>query len=78
VNVLGKIWQTTKRENQKKKLSNSDAEFIGWQNTPTGEVFALYNITAEKHPSYHSTVSEKTLLELNLKVPQIPSVFNNK
>jgi hypothetical protein len=64
----------------RKKLSFSDAEFIGWQKTPTGEAFALYNITAEKHPLYHSTVSEKTLLKLNLQIPQtrVPSIISNR
>lgn len=48
---------------------DSDAEFIGWQETPSGEVFALYIVTAAGHPLCGSTVSEKTLKKLNLKPP---------
>jgi hypothetical protein len=36
VNALNKIWRATKRESWKKKPSNSDAEFLGWQKTITG------------------------------------------
>jgi len=52
--------------------SDSDAEFLGWQKTATGEAIALYNVTAEHHPLYQSTVSEKTLRKENLEVPQTP------
>jgi hypothetical protein len=48
---------------------NSDAEFLGWQKTRTGEFFALYNITAVKHPLYRSTVTEKTLRQQCLQIP---------
>jgi hypothetical protein len=49
-----------------------DAEFIGWQYTPRGENFALYNIIDRTHPSYGSTVTEETLRRLKLQVPQTP------
>ena len=49
-----------------------NAEFIGWQSTPRGENFALYNIIDQTHPSYGSTVTEHTLRELKLQVPQTP------
>ena len=52
--------------------SDSDAEFLGWQKTNSGEVFALYNITASGHPSLGSTVTDKTLHKLNLQVPGAP------
>jgi hypothetical protein len=51
-------------------VSNSDAVFVGWQQRYSGEVFALYNITAASHSWRGSTVSEKTLIELNLQVPK--------
>jgi hypothetical protein len=50
---------------------NSEAEFLGWQETPSGTV-ALYNITKENHPLYRSTVTEDTLRMNKLKIPQIP------
>jgi hypothetical protein len=49
--------------------SDSDAEFLGWQKNSTGEAFELYNVTAEQHPLFHSTVSKKTLLREKLEVP---------
>jgi hypothetical protein len=49
---------------------NEDAVFMGWQKTTGRETFALYNITAAGHPSLGSTVTEKSLLKLNLQVPQ--------
>ena len=51
---------------------NMDAEFIGWQEFPSGKMYALYNVTAAKHPLYHSTVTAKTLLEHNLNIPSTP------
>lgn len=53
-------------------MTNADAEFIGWQQTRNGEPYALYNVTAEQHPLYHSTVSEKTLRKHNLEIPPTP------
>lgn len=57
---------------QKSVYQSKDAEFLTWQKTPTGEVIALFNITAQKHPSYGSTVSAETLHNLKLKVPSTP------
>jgi hypothetical protein len=54
-------------KNKKSTASNSDAEFIGWQIRPKGNAFPLYIVTAEGHPYYKSSVSEDTLIELNLK-----------
>lgn len=51
---------------------DSDAEFLGWQKINSGEVFALYNITAAGHPSLGSTVTDTTLHKLNLEVPGTP------
>ena len=53
--------------------SNSDAKFLGWQKTISGETVALYNITASGHPSCGSTVSEKSLQQMNLQIPETPS-----
>ncbi|MCX6120527.1 MAG: hypothetical protein NTX44_02780 [Ignavibacteriales bacterium] len=55
---------------------NSDAVFIGWQKTPDGDAFPLYNITVKNHPLYRSTVSEQTLRKVNLKIPPTPPQQN--
>jgi hypothetical protein len=52
--------------------SDSDARFIGWQENLKGEVLALYNITAANHPLYGSTVTGKSLRDMNLHVPDAP------
>lgn len=52
--------------------SESDATFLGWQKNSSGEVFALYNVTAADHPSRGSTVTENGLHKLNLHVPGVP------
>lgn len=62
------------------KLSNQptpagDAVFVGWQNSLSGEIYPIFNITAPDHPYYQSTVSEKTLCKLNLRVPQTQSPY---
>jgi hypothetical protein len=49
-----------------------DAIFLGWQKTSVGEPFALYTITAADHPSLGSTVTDKSLLKLNLQIPRTP------
>jgi hypothetical protein len=67
--------------NQKSKdpeAANSDAVFIGWQKTPTGGVFPLFNVTAINHPLYHSTVSDQTLRKQNLKIPRTPLSPSNE
>ena len=51
---------------------NDDAVFTGWQRMRSGEPVALYTITAADHPSRGSTVTHKSLLDLNLKIPQTP------
>jgi hypothetical protein len=52
--------------------SDLDAKFLGWQKTGSGEVFALYNVTAADHPSFGSAVTEKSLQRLDLQVPGAP------
>jgi len=52
---------------------NSDARFLGWQETPSGAIVPFFVITAEGHPLYHSTVSETTLRNLGLRVPELHS-----
>ena len=49
-----------------------DAVFIGWQESPFGGVFPLYNITKTDHPARGSTVSNKELREMHLRVPEFP------
>jgi hypothetical protein len=51
-------------------VSDLDAVFLGWQETLSGEDIALYNITAESHPSYGSTVTDGILRDLNLQIPK--------
>ncbi len=51
--------------------TKSDAIFIGWQKTTGGADLALFNVTADAHPSHGSTVSEPTLRKLNLQIPRI-------
>jgi hypothetical protein len=51
---------------------HDDAVFMGWQKMGSGEVLALYNVTAAGHPSLGSTVTGKSLLGLNLQVPRTP------
>jgi len=48
---------------------DSDASFLGWQETGSGKAFALHVVTAPNHPLRGSTVSEKSLLKLDLQVP---------
>jgi hypothetical protein len=64
-----------RNQNQKSndsEVANSDAVFIGWQQTPWGESFPLYNITAKNHPLYCSTVSDQTLRKQSIKIPPTP------
>ncbi|HBH86850.1 MAG TPA: hypothetical protein DDY17_04510 [Syntrophaceae bacterium] len=55
--------------------SDSDAKFLGWQKTLSGEIFPLFNITVAEHPSYRSTVSDATLRRLRLRIPRTPSPY---
>jgi len=62
-----------------------DANFLGWQESSSGELFPLFNINLADHPSYQSTVSEGTLRSMGLRVPWtlspyteiIPSPWDN-
>ncbi|TAK57937.1 MAG: hypothetical protein EPO24_09140 [Bacteroidetes bacterium] len=56
--------------NTNQSLQKSDAVFLGWQKHPNGTLIPLYTIIATDHPSYGSTVSENTLRNFNLQVPQ--------
>jgi hypothetical protein len=60
------------KSRQETAFQSKNAEFIGWQKTAEGEIFAIYNIIDRKHPRYRSTVSEYTLRELNLRIPATP------
>lgn len=51
-------------------VSRVDAVFIGWQPSPWGGAFPLYNITQKGHPWYGSTVSDRELRKLKLNVPE--------
>ncbi|MEX1139745.1 MAG: hypothetical protein WEB33_11530 [Bacteroidota bacterium] len=50
--------------------------FLGWQKMRSGEEIALYNVTAEDHPLYGSTVTDRTLREHDLSVPKVPAGNN--
>ncbi len=52
---------------------NKDAEFIGYQESRFSEPIALFNVLNIKSNRYQSTVSEKTLKQLNLEIPDYPS-----
>lgn len=54
---------------------NSDADFLGWQKTLSGDIFPLYIITVANHPSYHSTVGDAALRRLHLRIPRTPSPY---
>jgi hypothetical protein len=58
---------------QKQTLAfEPDAEFIGWLYPRQAGPIALYNITLKDHPSFGSTVTDKTLRRLNLNIPNTP------
>ena len=54
---------------------DSDAAFLGWQGSLSGDIFPLYTITAEAHPSCHSTVSDVTLRKMHLRTPRTLSPY---
>jgi len=64
-------------KNKNRSDRESEAEFIGWQETSWGTRMALFTITVEEHPSYGSTVCEPTLRAFNLRIPQIPYYEGN-
>lgn len=61
------IWVPLMRD-----ITAADAVFAGWQETGSGEAFALYTIVARANPFRGSTVSESTLRKMNLGVPETP------
>lgn len=62
------------RTSSHRQVSVGDAVFIGWMKNSAGKiVFPLYNITVESHPSFGSTVSDKELRRLKLRVPETPA-----
>lgn len=56
----------------RRKARDSDAVFLGWQETLSGDLLALYTVTAAGHPSFGSTLTDRGLNKLNLNVPQTP------
>ncbi|MFZ3056411.1 MAG: DUF932 domain-containing protein [Smithella sp.] len=62
-------------EHTKPPDSDSDANFLGWQRTLSGELFPLFNITVANHPLYNSTVSEETLRRMCLRIPRVLSPY---
>ena len=58
-------------------IQGQQAVFLGWQKTRWGEFFPLYNILKRGHPSYLSTVTEKTLQALHLRIPRTPSPYHD-
>jgi hypothetical protein len=59
-----------------RKIRAGDAVFIGWQPDNKGGGFSLYTITVPGHPLCGSTVSDKTLRTLNLRIPKTPPLKN--
>lgn len=57
-------------------LPGQEAVFLGWQETKSGDLFALYNIQKTSHPSNRSTVTEATLHSMHLRTPRTPSPFS--
>ena len=60
------------RDNVAVQKAEPTVEFIGWQETVSGDVFPLFNIVDVKHPSYGSTLTETDLRELKLEIPSVP------
>jgi len=56
----------------RRKDRDSDAVFLGWQETQSGDLLALYTVTAAGHPSFGSTLTDQGLNKLNLHVPRTP------
>ncbi len=54
---------------------DSDAAFLGWQDSLSGDIFPLYTITVEDHPLFHSTVSDVSLRRMRLRIPRTPSPY---
>lgn len=52
-----------------------EAAFLGWQQTRSGGMFPLYNIVKTGHPAFHSTVTDKTLHDMHLRIPRTPSSY---
>jgi 2'-5' RNA ligase len=53
-----------------------DAIFVGMMPpSEVSEMFPLFNITKPGHPSLDSTVTQETLQQLGLKVPEVPEYF---
>ena len=55
-----------------RSAAGTDAVFIGWQPSPWGGVFPLYNITRAGHPARGSTVSDRELRAMRLRIPDSP------
>jgi hypothetical protein len=67
---------TTSGETLAQNHRREQAVFIGWQRTRSGAIYPLYNVIAEGHPYFGSTVSDQTLRRLNLDVPTTPAPAN--
>jgi hypothetical protein len=65
--------RTTNPLPDERTSSDVDAEFVGWQRTPSGERVALFTVTGEEHPLYPCTVTEKILREQRLQIPAAPA-----
>jgi phage/plasmid-like protein (TIGR03299 family) len=58
-------------------ILGQEAVFLGWQQTGSGDIFPLYNILKIGHPSYLSTVTDKTLHGMHLRIPRTPSPYRD-
>jgi phage/plasmid-like protein (TIGR03299 family) len=52
-----------------------DAAFLGWQKGLSNDIFPLYNILKPGHPSFKSTVTDRTLRAQHLQIPRTPSPY---
>jgi len=57
-------------ENMNQTYPDSDAIFIGWQETLTDDFLPLFIVTSADHPSYQSSVSMTSLRRMGLRIPQ--------
>ena len=57
------------------KRQDQDVQFLGWQETLSGDMFPLYNVFKIGSEKYQSTVSEETVRAQHLRLPKTPSPY---
>ena len=56
-------------------IQGQEAVFLGWQKSASGDIFPLYTVLKTSHPSFQSTVTDKTLRRMHLHIPRTPSPY---